>query len=396
MNTKQAREYGKKAVIFEKYIYEITSEGCDDVFIGSECEEVQTALMSFGEGVDPDTVLGLYTLDGGEEGMLFTTDGIVSYFPSVEETDSMFSDDDDDDEEDDDDEDDVQYDYCFSFRYSDVKSTGTWDYTEKKRMRKTPDCELTLEIDLKDGREINFDYSMFDKTPMKEFIDEMLEFEKKLHPEEEPEQKKKPVVSGLTSIPKDEDSRAKEVKVQPRSEVSQSSENGFTRFEYQVKLKMLQKHLSERYGFPSWDLINEMLSDGGFKEAGSAEVKEAIESIGAETDTETILGLYSNTYEDIDNKQLYGTEVLFTTKSYTVIDVNRGKRTVSCSFDYSDIADVRERTKKYERKFRGKYGPTYYTVVYVSLNDGREIDFHEPISGTAEYIKQMADFEKVL
>jgi hypothetical protein len=35
-------------------------------------------------------------------------------------------------------------------------------------------------------------------------------------------------------------------------------------------------------------------------------------------------------------------------------------------------------------------------VVYVSLKDGEEIDFHEPVSGTADYIKQMADFEKVL
>ena len=75
MNTKQAREYGKKAVIFEEYIYEITSEGCEDVFIGSESEEVKTALETFGERIDPETVLGLYTLDGGEVGMLFTTDG---------------------------------------------------------------------------------------------------------------------------------------------------------------------------------------------------------------------------------------------------------------------------------------------------------------------------------
>ena len=390
MNTKQAREYGKKANLFEDYIYEITSEGCEDVYIGSDSEEVKTALETFGEGVNPETVLGLYTLNGGEEGLLFTTGGIISYFPSVEEEDSMFSDDDDDDEEDD-----VQYDYCFSFRYADVKSTGTWDYTGKSR-RKTSDCELTLEITLKDGREINFDYSVFDKTPFMEFIDEMADLEKKLHPEEKPESKKEPVVAGVKAKPKDETPAAEEVKAQPQPEFHGSDETGFARFEYQVKLKMLQNHLSERYGIPSWDLINEMLSDGGFKKAGSPEVKEAIESAGIQADAKTVLGLYTNTHEDLDNGQLYGKEVLFTTKSYTLIDVNRGSRTVSCSFDYSDVTDVSEQTKKYEKKFRGKYGPTYYTVVYVNLSDGSVIDFHEPVSGTAEYIKQMADFEKVL
>lgn len=75
-------EYCKKAEVFEKYIYEITSDHREFAFTGSECEEVKTALETFGEDVDPEMVLVFYSRDGGEEGVLFTTGGIISYMPS--------------------------------------------------------------------------------------------------------------------------------------------------------------------------------------------------------------------------------------------------------------------------------------------------------------------------
>ena len=375
MNTKQAREYGKKAVIFEEYIYEITSEGCEDVFIGSDSEEVKTALETFGEGVDPDAVLGLYTLDGGEEGMLFTTDGIVAYFPSVAEEDSMFSDDDDED-----DEIDVQYDYCFSFRYVDVRLTLTQDYTERKR-RKTNDCELTLEIDLKDGSEINFDYSMFDKTPMKEFIDEMIELDKELNP---------PKANAETE----------EIKNGP------GPQNSVSDMEYLFKYFLLQsfhsKAKAEQYkdadyhkkNIPSiYDFTMEQISKseeagGWFFSAGSKEAMTAVKRFGKGIKPETVLGVLSN-----DGGE---SGILLTTKSIILADKRYDGTYDECyRFDYADVEGVRRETKTYKKD--------YLTYVIVSLWGKDETCVHDRLiphntyldsESIVEYIELMAAVEQ--
>ena len=175
MNTKQAREYCKEADLFEKYIYDITTKGCKYVFTDIESEEMKTALEAFGEGVNPDTVLGLYSRNRGKEGILFTTDGIVSHMSSYEAGSKMYFifDDEDDDEK-------VAFDYNYSFLYSDVKEVERYSYHEK-RFRKTPDFMYAILIILKDGKEINLDCVLFECFDLMGYILMMAE------PEEEEE-----------------------------------------------------------------------------------------------------------------------------------------------------------------------------------------------------------------
>ena len=202
-------EYGKKAEIFEKYIYEINSDHREYVFIGSENGEVETALETFGEGIDPDTVLGLYSRNGGEEGILFTTGGIISYMPSDVDYDMAvfcFDDEDEFDEEFafcdefefgewyDFNEDCELCDYCFDFDYADVKSISQVYDTGGDYFRTVPDWQMTVEITCKGKDTINFGLDDFNKSPLFSMISEMVEFEKSLHSDKKPTEKAEPII----------------------------------------------------------------------------------------------------------------------------------------------------------------------------------------------------------
>jgi hypothetical protein len=202
-------KYGKKAEIFEKYIYEITSDCREYVFIGGESEEVKTALETFGEDVDPEMVLGLYSRDGGEEGVLFTIGGIISYMPSDVDYDITDFCLDDEDEFDGDfdfcdefefgewydfNEDCELCDYCFDFKYADVKSISQVYDTGTDHFRTVPDWQMTVEITCKGKDRINFGLDDFNKSPLFSLISEMVELEKSLHSEEKPAEKTEPLI----------------------------------------------------------------------------------------------------------------------------------------------------------------------------------------------------------
>ena len=155
MNTQQT-EYNKKAALFEQYIYElIGDEGT--VFYGNECKEVKTALEGFAKGIEPNKVLGIFTRDGGKEGILFTTEGIIFFLPSLN---------------------------CFSFRYSDVMLSYTHDIMDRKLFGKPREEELALKIHLKGNRELDFKPFLFDKKNLNDFIGKMVALEAKPHSEE--------------------------------------------------------------------------------------------------------------------------------------------------------------------------------------------------------------------
>lgn len=154
MNTQQT-EYNKKAALFEQYIYElIGDEG--KVFYGNTCAEVKTALEGFAKGIEPNKVLGIFTRDGGKEGILFTTEGIIFFLPSLN---------------------------CFSFRYSDVMLSYTHDIMDRKLFGKPRDEELALTLHLKDDSRLDFKPFLFDKTALHRFIEEMANLETALHSE---------------------------------------------------------------------------------------------------------------------------------------------------------------------------------------------------------------------
>lgn len=201
-------EYCKKAEIFEKYIYEITSDHREFVFTGSESEEVKTALAAFGEDIDPGEVLGLYSRNGGEEGVLFTAGGIISYMPSDVDYDISFCLDDEDEfyegfefceelefgEWYDFNEDSELCDYCFDFDYADVKAISQVYDTGGDCFRTVPDWQMTVEITCKGKDTINFGLDDFNKSPLFSLISEMVEFEKSLHSEEKPTAKTEPLI----------------------------------------------------------------------------------------------------------------------------------------------------------------------------------------------------------
>ena len=170
-------EYGKKAEIFAKYIYDIAPDGREYIFTGCDSEEVKTALETFGAYEDPDTVLGLYSRDGGEEGVLFTTFGIISYMPSDDDFDiTDFGDVDAEDCE--------FCDYCFAFDYADIKSISQVYYLKEEHFHTVPDRQMTVEITCKGKDTINFGLEDFCKSPLFSLISETAEFEKSLFSEE--------------------------------------------------------------------------------------------------------------------------------------------------------------------------------------------------------------------
>ena len=183
-------EFDKKAEIFEKYIYEITSDCREFIFIGSENIEVKSALETFGDGIDPETVLGLYTLDGGEEGVLFTTGGIISYMPS----DDDFNITDFGDEDCEFDEEFEFCDYCFAFNYADVKSISQVYHTGEDGFRTVPNWQMTVEVTCEGEDTINFGLEDFNKSPLFSLISEMVEFEKSLNSDEKPAEKTEPLI----------------------------------------------------------------------------------------------------------------------------------------------------------------------------------------------------------